>query len=65
MIAVLGRIGPAMVCFEVPERRGLGLNNHLSNTIEVLAGDCKGIVDLVEGPLMREDRLEPVGMRPE
>lgn len=54
-----------MVCFEGPERRGLWLNNHLSNTIEVLAGDCKGIVDLVEGPLMREDRLEPVGMRPE
>lgn len=43
----------------------LRLNYHLSNTIEVLAGDLESVVDLVKGPFMGEDGLEPIGMKTE
>jgi hypothetical protein len=42
-----------------------GRNDHLSNTVEVLAGDRKGVIDPIQGPLVGEYRLEPIWMSPE
>ena len=44
---------------------GLRPYDHFSDAVEILACDCKGFIDAVDGASVGEERRKPVEMEPE